>query len=764
MHSLRRLRTAPFLLCPPPPRASPLITSQNAPSRPITLPLSVEPTSVDPVTPFTAYERRIGTPSRNNQAPPPPLALSIILEEACQRKRPNIIRALAIDFLRSEEQPSHLALQFLKIAAKYGVLSDSHVIKIYKTLCHKDGQPTVKIPVRHFDKVAMAVVSKARHEPELVDQIARSIDADKLDRHDRYSEILVHLLLEMILKEDTPRTMMLLGKLRGTVVLSIESIEQVQHIQDRKTLLLCVLLQPCAARQWWTLGISICRALFDSPPSEAKSVMSCVQTFLKSGLKRPTPDLLQAYAELIIDIEESTLPAFDTVTLQQFHSAVVDARRPDLKLAAGVYLALRKERSQKPSTEQYMVTGETHYRYLPPTGRPMLAMMRYFVKNGDRRTARMLAVDTEPLLHTLPYHSLPDYLILLTDLSFHRHSRTAYEHCVASSDPLIHNVVAHSGVVKRLVSMAMHRTTQAQLKVKNGEDEGDRHAANALDYYRFARLVATNFAKSCLPLYSADYQKLTALSHILLLVGDYEAAIVAMEARLAIQGDQPPDLVDITVLLNAIGEHDPHFVVETIKNMLESGLEPDSTLYGQVIQLCLKHDMPHLAGEIFELGQSRHDDLLHPKTLSAILWHSVSNLNHLTSDEKIARLKSIYISLTNFSPQQGKKIKSPTATTFNIARRAFEQAVKLDAPLATEYYEAFLKGKIIRASDSGESPPRRSGKDYADWQTGMLGRAWKAHREGWLKNAQSPETPPIALESDESDVHDGYEGHDKAKA
>ena len=739
MQSLRRLRIAPFPLYPPPPRASP---SQNAPllpyipSRPITSSVSVGPIIVDPVTPLTAYERRMGTPSRDSQEPLPPLTLSLILEEACQRKRPNIIRAVAKDFLRSEEQPSHLALQFLNIATRYGVLSDSDLVKIYKTVCDKDGQPTVKIPVYWFAKVAMAVLSFARREPELVDQIARSIDTDKLDRHSRYSEILVHFLLEMILTEDTSRTMMLLGKLRGTLILSIESIQQVQHVQDRKTFLLCVLLHPCAKRLWWSLGISICRALFHSPPSEAKTAMSCIQTFLKSGLKRPTPDLLRAYADFIIDIEESILPAFDTVTLQQFYSAVADVRRP--KLAAEVYLALRKEPSQKPSTsftEQYIATGQSHHRYLPPTGRPMLGMMRRFFKDGNRRAARMLAGDIEPLLHTMPYHSLPEYLILLTDHSFHRHARTAYEHCAASSDPLIHSVVAHSGVVKRLVSMAMHRTTKAHAKVKNGEDDSDRHAANALDYYQFARLVATNFAKSCLPLYSADYQKLTALSHVLLLVGDYEAAIVAMEARLTVHRDQPPDLCDISVLLIAIGEYDLQFVVETIKNMLESGLEPDSTLYGQVVQLCLKHDMPHLAGEIFQLGQSRHPDLLHPKTLAAILWHSVSHLDHLTSDEKVARLNSVYMILTNFSPQQGTKIRPSAATTLNIAKNAFKQAVKLDAPLATKYYEAFLKGKLIQASDGGESSPRRSGKDYVDWQTGMLGRAWKGHREGWLKHA-----------------------------
>ena len=761
MQSLCRLRAAPpFLLCPLPPRASPLITSQNAPlllyipSCPITSSVSVEPISAAPVTPLTAYERQMG---HNSGPPPPPLTLSVILEQACQRKRPNVIRAVAVDFLRSEAQPSHLALRFLRIAAKYGVLSDFQVVEIYKTLCDKDGQPTVKIPVRHFTKVAMAVIPRARYVPELVDQIARSIDADKLDRHSRYQEILVSFLLEMILKGDTSRTMMLLGKLRGTVVLSFESIEQVQHVQDRKTLLLCVLLHPCAAKQWWSLGISICRALFHSPPSEAKTAMNCIQIFLKSGLKHPTPDLLRAYADLIIDIEESSLPDFDTITLQQFYSAVADAPRPNLKLAAEVYLALRKESSQKPSTpstEQHMATGGSHYRYPPPTGQPMLVMMKFFFKNGNQRAARMLAVDIEPFLHTLPYHSLPEYLILLTDHSFHRHARTAYEHCAASSDPLVHSVVAHSGVVKRLVSMAMHRTTKARAKVKNGEGDGERHVGNALDYYQFARLVATNFAKSSLPLYSADYQKLTALGHILLLVGDYEAAIVAIEARLTIQGDQPPDLFDISILLNAIGEHDPHFVVETIKNMLESGLEPDSTLYGQTAQLCLQHNMPHLAGEILQLGQSRHPDLLHPKTMGAILWHSVSHLNHLINDEKIARLESIYLFLTNFSPEQGEKINPPTATTLNIARKAFEQAVGLDAPLATKYYEAFLKGKIIQASDSGESPPRRSGKDYADWQTGMLGRAWKGHREGWLKNAQSP---PIVLESEGPDVYNGYE-------
>jgi hypothetical protein len=277
--------------------------------------------------------------------------------------------------------------------------------------------------------------------------------------------------------------------------------------------------------------------------------------------------------------------------------------------------------------------------------------------------------------------------------------------------------------------------------VENGDNEADRHAANALDYYRFARLVATNFAKSCLPLYSADYRKITALSHALFLVGDYEAAIVAMEARLT-TGDHPPDLFDISVLLIVIGQYDVHFVVEMIKNMLESGLEPDSGLYGQVIHLCLKHDMPHLAAELLQLGQSRHSDLLHPKTLGAILWHSVSHLHHLTNDEKIARLETIYNVLTNFSPHQsGGTIKPPAATTLNIAREAFKQAVDLDAPLAAKYYETFLRDKIIRASDSGKTSVRRSGREYADWQTGMLGRAWKGHKEGWLKSGRYPQTP-----------------------
>lgn len=706
----------------------------------------MEPTSTGPVTPLTAYERRIGAPNRNKQEPPPPLTLSTILEEACQRKRPNVIRAAAMDFLRSEKQPPYLALQFLGI--KDGVLSDFQVVNIYNTLCDNDGRPTVKVPGRSFTRVATAMASKARLQPELVDQIARSIDADMLDRYSRYSEILVLFLLQMILKGDTPRTAMLLGKLRGTVVLSFESIERVQHVQDRKTLLLCVLLHPCSARQWWSLGISVCRALFHSPPNEAKTAMDCIQTFLKNGLKRPTPALLQAYTDLIIDIEESDLPAFDTVTLQQFYTACVDAWRPDLKLAAKVYLALRKEQGQMPSTsstEQYPAPGQPHYRYLPPTGEPMLAMMKFFFRNGNQRTAHMLAVDIEPLLHTLPYHSLPDYLILLTDHSFHRRARTAYEHFAASSDPLVQSVVAHSGVAKRLVSMAMHRANVARAKTKNGEDEPYRHATNALDYYQFSRLVATNFAKSCLPAYSADYEKLTTLSHILLLVGDYEAAIVAMEARLSIPGVQSPDLLDISVLLNAIGQHDPHFVIEMIKNMLEGGLEPDSELYGQIVQLCLKHDMPHLADALLQLGQSRHPNLLRPRTLGAILWYSVSHLNRLTSDEKIARLDSIYKLLTTFSPQQGEGIKPPAATTLNIARKAFKQAIELDAPLATRYYETFLKDKIIRASDSDKIPVRHSGKDYADWQIGILGRAWKGHREGWLKNGQSTQTPIVPV-------------------
>jgi len=697
----------------------------------------MERTTAAPVTLLTTYERRMGTPHRTRQEPPPPLTLSSILKEACHRKRPNIIRAVAKDFLRSDEQPSHLALQFLDVAAKYGVISDYHVVKIYNTLCDKDGRPTVTVPVRSFARAAMAMLSKARREPEVVDQITRSIDADALDRHFLYPEILVHFLLEMILKGDTSRTAMLLNKLRGTVVLSFESIERVQHVQDRKTLLLCVLLHSCIARQWWPLGISICRALFHSPPNEAVTAMDCIQTFLKSGLKRPPPTQLQAYAGLIIDIEESGLPAFDTVTLQQFYSACLDAWRPRLRLAAEVYLALRNERSQKsstPSTERHQATGEPHYQYHPPTGQPMLAMMKFFCENGDQRTAHMLAGDIEPLLHTLPYHSLPEYLLLLTEHSLHRRARTAYERYAASPDPLVNSIVAHSGVAKRLVSMAMHRVTIARARVENGQDEPDRHATNALDYYQFARLVATNFAKSCLPLYAADYQKLTALTHILLLVGDYDAAIVAMEARLTIPGDKPPDLLDISVLLNAIGGHDPYFVIETIKNMFESGLEPDSGLYGQAVQLCLKHDMPHLADELLQLGQSRHPKLLQPKTLGAILWHSVSHLNHLTRDEKIARLESIYKLLTNFSPQQGEQIKLRAANTLNITREAFKQAVELDAPLATKYYETFLKGKIIRASDSGASPVRHSGKDYADWQTGMLGRAWKGHREGWLKN------------------------------
>ena len=695
----------------------------------------MERTTTAPVTPLTAYERRMGTPNRNKQKPPPPLTLYAILKEACHRKRPNIVRAVALDFLRSEEQPSHIALQFLKVAAKYGVISNYQVLKIYQILCDKDGQPTVKVPVRSFARVAMAMLSKAHREPELVDQVVRSIDADALDRHVLYPEILVHFLLKMILEGDTSRTAMLLGKLRGTVVLSFESIERVQHIQDRKTLLLCVLLHPCIERQWWSLGISICRALFHSPSYEAKTAMDCIQTFLKGCLKRPTPALLQACADLIIDIEQSGLPDFDTITLQQFYAACVDARRPNLALAAKVYLALREERSRKPSTsstEQHQATE--HTRYIPPTGRPMLAMMKFFFQKGDQRTAQMLAFDIEPLLQTLPYHSLPEYLLLLTNFSFHRQARTAYERYAASPDPLVHSIVAHPGVAKQLVSMAMHRATIARARVELGESETDRHAVISLDCYQFARLVATNFAKSCLPLYSADYQKLAALTHILLLVGDYEAAIIAIEARLTIPRDHPPDLLDVSVLLNAIGERDPHFVIETIKDMLESGLELDAELYGQAVQLCLRHDMPHLADELLQLGQSRRLNLLQPKTLGAILWYSVSHLSHLTSDEKIARLESIYKLLTNFSPQQGEQINPPAANTLKIAREAFKQAVELDAPLATKYYETFLKGKTIRASDSGESPVRRSGKDYADWQTGMLARAWKGHREGWLKN------------------------------
>lgn len=695
----------------------------------------MERTTAALVTPLTAYERRMGTPNRKSQTPPPPPTLSTILEEACRRKRPNIIRAVAIDFLHSEEHPSYLALQLLRVAAKYGVISNSHLLKIYKTLCDKDGQPTVRVPVRSFARVAMAMLSKAHREPELVDQVARSIDTGALDRHFLYSEILVHCLLAVILKGDTSRTAMLLGKLRGTVVLSFNSIERIQHIQDRKTLLLCVLLHSCTTRQWWSLGNSICRALFHSPPYEAKTVMECIQTFLKSGLERPTSTALQACADLIIDMEESGLPAFDAGTLQQFYAACADAWRPELTLATKVYLALRKDRSQKPSTpstEKYQATA--HTRYTPPTGRPMLAMMKFYYQNCDQRTARMLAFDIEPLLQTLPYHHLPEYLLLLTDHSFHQRARTAYEHCAASPDSLVHSVVAHSGVAKQLVSMAMHRATVARARVENGDTEADRHAVTAVDCYQFARLVATNFAKSCLPLYSADYQKLTALTHILLLVGDYEAAIVAIEARLTIPKDQPPDLLDISVLLNAIGRHDPHFVIETIKDMLESGLGPDAELYGQAVQLCLRHDMPHLADELLQLGQSRRPNLLRPKTLGAILSYSVSHLNHFTSDEKIARLESIYRLLTNFSPQQGEQIKPPAARTLNIAREAFKQAVELDAPLATKYYETFLKGKIIRASDNGESPARRSGKDYADWQVGMLGRAWKGHKEGWLKN------------------------------
>ncbi len=704
----------------------------------------MERTTAAPATPLTAYERQMGTPNRNRQEPPTPHTLSTILEEACRRKRPNIIRAVARDFLRSEEQPSHLALQFLKVATKYGVISDSQVVKIYNTFCDKDGQPTVKVPVRSFARVAMAMLSEAHREPELVDQVARYIDADSLDRHFLYPEILVHFLLDRILRGDTSRTAMLLGKLRGTVVLSFESIERVQHVQDRKTLLLCVLLHSCIARQWWSLGTSICRALFHSPPYEAKTAMECIQTFLSSGLKRPTPTTIQAYADLIIDIGESALPALDTATLQKFYFACVDAQRPRLSLATKVYLALRKERTQKPSTsstEQHQPTGGPHARYIPPTGQPMLAMMKFFFQNGDQRTAHMLAVDIDSLLHTIPYYSLPDYLLLLTDFSFHRRARAAYERYAASPDPLIHNVVAHSGIAKRLVSMAMHRATIARMRIENGEGDADKHAVNGLDCYQFARVVATNFAKSCLPLYSADYQKLTALTHILLLVGDYEAAIVAMEARLTIQRDHPPDLLDISVLLNAISKHDPHFVIETIKNMLESGLEPDAELYGQAVQLFLRHDMPHLADELLQLGQSCRRKLLRPKTLGSILWHSVSHLKHLTSDEKVARLESIYKLLTNFSPQQAEQIKPPAATTLNIAREAFKQAVEIDAPLAAKYYETFLKGKIIRASDSGEPPARRSGKDYVDWQIGMLGRAWKGHREGWLKNDRSLQAP-----------------------
>ena len=706
----------------------------------------MEQTTAAPVTLLTAYERQMGNPNRKRPELPTPLTLSTILKEARRRKRPNVIRAIAKDFLRSEEQPPHLALQLLKAAAKDDIISDFKVLKIYNTLCDKDGQPTVKLHVRSFNRVAMAMLPKAHRKPELVDQVARSIDADALDRHFLYPEILVHFLLDRILRGDTSRIAMLLGKLRGTVVLSFESMERVQHVQDRKTLLLCVLLHSCIARKWWSLGISICRALCHSPPYEAKTAMDCIQTFLTSGLKiHPSPTEIQAYANLIIDIGESGLPAFDAITLQQFYSACVDASRPKLALAAKVYLALRKKRAQKPSTsskEQQKATGGPHARHIPPTGPPMLAMMKYFCQKGDQRTAQMLAFDIEPLLHTLPYHSLPEYLLLLTEHSFHRRARTAYERYAASPDPLVHNIVGHSGVAKRLVSVSMHRATTARAKVENGEGEADRHAVNALDFYQFARLVATNFAKSCLPLYSADYQKLTALTHILLLVGDYEAAIVAIEARLTIPKGHPPDLLDISVLLNAIGKYDPHFVIETIKNMLESGLEPDAELYGQVVQLCLKHDMPHLADEILQLGQSRRHNILQSKTLGAILWHSVSHLNHLTSDEKVTRLESIYNLLTNFSPQPAGQFKAPAATTLNIAREAFKEAVELDAPLATKYYETFLKDKIIRASDSGEPTTRRSGKgytDYAEWQVGMLGRAWKGHREGWLKNRRSPQ-------------------------
>ena len=708
----------------------------------------MEQTTAAPVTPLTAYERQMRTPNRNRQEPPTPLTLSTILEEARRRKRPNIIRAIANDFLRSEEQPSHLALRLLRAAAKYGVISNPQVLKIYNTLCDKDGQPTVKVHVRSFNRVAMAMLSQAHREPELVDRVARCINADALDRHFLYPEILVHFLLDRILKGDTSRTAMLLDKLRGTVVLSFESIERVQHVQDRKTLLLCVLLHSCIARQWWSLGISICRALFHSPPYEAKTVMDCIQTFLTSGLNRPCPTVIQSYADLIIDIGESGQPAFDPIVLQKFYSACVEARRPRLALAAKVYLALRKERTQKPSTSskaQHNATGGPHARRISPTGPPMLAMMKHFCQNGDQRTAQMLALDIEPLLHTLPYHSLPEYLLLLTEHSFHRRARTAYERYAASPDPLVRSIVGHSGVAKRLVSVSMHRATTARKKVENGEGEADRHAVNALDFYQFARLVATNFAKSCLPLYSADYHKLTALTHILLLVGDHEAAIVAIEARLTIPRGHPPDLLDISVLLNAIGKYDPHFVIETIKNMLESGLEPDAELYGQAVQLCLRHDMPHLADELLQLGQSRGRKLLQPKTLGAILWHSVSRLDHLTSDEKVARLESIYNLLTNFSPQPAGQIKAPAATTLNIAREAFKQAVELDAPLATKYYETFLKDKIIRASDSGEPSVRRSGKDYVDWQIGMLGRAWKGHREGWLKNGRSPQSPQSPL-------------------
>ncbi|PVG03400.1 hypothetical protein CPB86DRAFT_449293 [Serendipita vermifera] len=654
--------------------------------------------------------------------PLPAVVLNQVFMKAKQLNASLVARAVASDFLRLPSVEISLGRTLLEAEEDSKFLTGEQVHSIYERLYQSEG---------HLDMLNLDTLIYLGHlthteptpSPRSLDIILTSI----LERwpnevgvghedHLKGTWAIFSILTKLVKLDPELGKQRFEDLLRAKSRWPLEATTLVDGIYDQSDIVSIFILQCCSSWRWWDRAYSLAHELISIKEDDhhrAAALSTVLNRLMNADLDANGSNTdLRRSASLICSVaSHPSLPPVESMLLRRFYKSCVDAIKPQDELASRIYLHLRSQIASNPKYRRRNTTAistsppdnyDTH-RYLPPLGRAMVFLLKYYHRSNNHHAAKQLVDDLQLQVSRMPSVFLSTYLKYLIRLSFSTEARAVYTLCTTSPLDNVRAIASTASVARPLASLFVSLANKAHTRTLVDGIEDDEEARRAIELMDFARTVARQYRNSCSPFERSSHQQLTTLARISFETGYFDMGMLALKS-ISRRKDIVADTHDFNVILHTMATGDTQAAIELLDFMIQNGLEPDESMYGVVAAQCFKQNDFKLGLSNIMKAESRGRSKWHPKLLGAICWHGISEeaLYGLDRKNKALRLQSL-LRMLGPSGAQGEKIFRERT----LGVRAANVALSIGRPdIALKFWERCINFHTIitQSMDSKEAP------------------------------------------------------------
>ncbi|KAG8796212.1 hypothetical protein FRC17_008022, partial [Serendipita sp. 399] len=499
---------------------------------------------------FDTFDRYLSDEKATDS--PSSSTLQEVLSDRRIFKAPNVLRGVADNYLRLSETHKNLCLRILDVDMEANALTKAQASALCDRLLEIPlGLTEVNINTLLY--VTHTLSSSKTTEPDvleaLINELLRRWSEDPgvgIEGHFRGVWALFCLLRALIRMDSPDATLHFQNVLRSRPWWPAGAMDVPDSISDPRTIGLIFILRCCISWRWWERAYLVGAELLEQidgkgEPTEAlhRILHELVDAHITAtGIEfdvRLASSLLCAIAD-----HPALLPIHDRL-LSRFYRAAAEQNNPRMDIVNNVYLYLRDKALvfDPHSLSQYDSDNDSTTRpqnkaphaYLPPRGKTMHMLMRYYQRTNNQNAARMLIQDVQKKLEFLPSDSLRLYLSFLIRMSFATEARHVVEYCWKSSDLELRGIVRIPAIARALVSLFVSGADAAHRRsLKRADSEAA--AAERLrsqELLAFARRVLMKYRKTPASLGRWSHHNLTTLARMAFEVGYFGIGFRALE-------------------------------------------------------------------------------------------------------------------------------------------------------------------------------------------------------------------------------------------